>query len=59
VEKTIKDSLLLFGLLLLCTFTLSGCEFIGDVFQAGVWVGALLVILVIGAVVWMISKGRT
>ncbi|HWP57518.1 MAG TPA: hypothetical protein VNL14_06515 [Candidatus Acidoferrales bacterium] len=36
---------------------LTGCELIGDVFQAGVGVGALLVIVVIGAVIWMISKG--
>jgi len=33
--------------LLLSSATLAGCEFIGDVFKAGVWVGVVLVIAVI------------
>jgi len=37
----------------------SGCEFIGDVFQAGVWVGVLLVAGVIALVVWMIARPKT
>jgi hypothetical protein len=37
---------------------MTGCELIGDIFQAGVWVGALLVIAVIGIVVWLVSKSR-
>jgi hypothetical protein len=31
---------------------------IGDIFQAGVWVGALLVVGVIGLIVWMVSRSR-
>jgi uncharacterized membrane protein YkvI len=46
----------LFLLLLLSTVAVTGCELIGDIFQAGVWVGALLVIAVIGIVVWLVSK---
>jgi uncharacterized membrane protein YkvI len=48
----------LFLLLLLSTVAVTGCELIGDIFQAGVWVGALLVIAVIGIVVWLVSKSR-
>jgi uncharacterized membrane protein YkvI len=48
----------LFLLLLLSTVAMTGCELIGDIFQAGVWVGALLVIAVIGIVVWLVSKSR-
>lgn len=48
----------LFVLLLLSTMAMTGCELIGDIFQAGVWVGALLVIAVIGIVVWLVSKSR-
>ena len=48
----------LFALLLLSTLTLAGCDLIVDIFQAGVWVGIILVILVIGVIVWMISKSR-
>jgi hypothetical protein len=50
-----KDSLYLFVLLFFTT-TLTGCEAIGDIFKAGVWVGVLLVILIIGIVVWFLKK---
>jgi hypothetical protein len=48
----------MFVLLLLSTVTLTGCDLIVDIFQAGVWVGVILVILVIGLIVWMVSKSR-
>jgi hypothetical protein len=38
---------------------LSGCEIAGDIFQAGVWVGVLLVIGIIVLIVWMISRAKT
>jgi len=37
----------------------SGCEFIGDVFQAGVGVGVVLVLGVIALIVWMIARPKT
>jgi hypothetical protein len=48
-----------FALLLLSTITLAGCEIIGNIFQAGVWVGVILVVLVLGLVFWLFSRGRT
>jgi hypothetical protein len=42
---------LLFGLLLL-----GGCQIAGDIFKAGVWVGVVIVLLIIGGVIWAISK---
>ena len=36
--------------------TLAGCQFIGDVFKAGVWVGVLLVVAVIGGVIWLFTR---
>ena len=44
-----------FVLLLLLT-TLSGCEIVGGIFEAGVWVGVLLVILGIALLFWLIRK---
>jgi len=35
---------------------LSGCEIVGDIFKAGVWVGVLLVLGVIGIIIWVIAK---
>lgn len=36
----------------------TGCELIGDIFQAGMWVGIILVVLVIGLVMWLVRKAR-
>ncbi|MEO8512463.1 MAG: hypothetical protein ABI543_02775 [Ignavibacteria bacterium] len=41
------------------TIIFPGCEFIGDVFKAGVWVGVIIIIAilaVIGLVIKMFSK---
>ena len=43
-------------LLIFCAVALTSCELIGDIFKAGVWVGALLVIGIIGLIVWAVSK---
>jgi hypothetical protein len=45
-------------LLLLSTMALAGCEVIGDIFQAGVWVGVVLVLLVIGIIVWLVTRSK-
>jgi hypothetical protein len=46
----------LFVLLLLSAVALIGCEMVGNIFQAGVWTGVLLVIVIIGIVVWLLMK---
>lgn len=35
---------------------LSGCEVIGGIFEAGVWTGVLLVVLVVALLIWLIKK---
>ena len=45
-------------LLILSTLTLSGCEAIGDIFKAGVWVGALAVILIVAGIGFLAAKMR-
>jgi len=34
---------------------LPGCEFIGDVFKAGIWVGIIIIIAVIAVVAFIIK----
>jgi hypothetical protein len=47
------------GLSLITLFLLfSGCEVIGGIFKAGVWVGILIVLGVIGLIVWLVTRGR-
>lgn len=35
---------------------LSSCEVVGSIFEAGVWVGVIIVVLIIVAVIWLIRK---
>jgi hypothetical protein len=53
-----KNLPLVSTLLLLSTVTLAGCEVIADIFKAGVWTGVILVLLVVGVIVWAVSKSR-
>jgi hypothetical protein len=36
---------------------LSSCEVIGGIFKAGVWVGVLIVVGIIGLIVYLVSRG--
>ncbi|MGN7720260.1 phosphatidate cytidylyltransferase [Chitinophaga sp. YIM B06452] len=47
--------LFLLGIL---TVTLSSCELVEGIFKAGVWTGLLLVAVVLGLIIWLISRGR-
>lgn len=38
---------------------LSACEILGDIFQAGVWVGVILVVGVIALIVWLVSRVKS
>jgi hypothetical protein len=38
-------------------FLLNGCAVIGGIFKAGVWVGVLLVVVVIGIIIWLVTRG--
>jgi hypothetical protein len=35
---------------------LSGCELVGDIFKAGVWVGVLIVVGIIALIIFLVSK---
>jgi hypothetical protein len=45
-------------LLLMATVTMSGCELAGDILEAGAWMGAIAVILVIAIVGFVVAKIR-
>ena len=46
----------LIALVVLAAFTLTGCQAIEGIFKAGVWVGVIGVVLVIGIVAWVVTK---
>lgn len=35
---------------------LNGCDIVQGIFELGVWVGAIMVILIIVVVIWLIKK---
>lgn len=45
-------------LVVLMALSLAGCELIGDIFQAGMAVGAIAVILVLVLIGWLVAKAR-
>lgn len=53
--RTFKQFGFLVIILLLSVFTTS-CEFIGNIFEAGVWSGVLLVVGGIALVIFLIAK---
>ncbi len=42
--------------LLAILLSLSSCELIGDIFRAGVWTGIIIVVLVVGLLIFLVSK---
>ena len=43
-------------IIFLLTLTLTSCEVAGDIFKGGVWTGVILVVVVIGVVIYGISR---
>jgi hypothetical protein len=46
-------------LALLITFCFTGCAVVGGIFKAGVWVGVLGVLIVIGLIIFFITRGSS
>lgn len=44
--------------ILLLSGLLSGCQAIGSIFKAGVWSGVLLVVIVVGVIIFIFSRGK-
>lgn len=45
-------------LLVLLSLASAGCEVIGDIFQAGFWVGTIVVIIILAGVAMLASRLR-
>ncbi len=46
------------ALVLLLALATAGCELAGDIFEAGLWVGVIMVVLAVGLVLWLVGKVR-
>ena len=45
-------------LIVLTTTLLSSCQMIGDIFKAGVWVGVIVVVGIIGLILYFVGRSR-
>jgi len=45
-------------LALIAALLSSGCELVGDIFQAGVWVGVIMVAVVVGLILMLVTRAR-
>ena len=45
-------------LVLLLAMATAGCELAGDIFQAGIWVGVIMVALALFLIFWLVGKVR-
>jgi hypothetical protein len=50
------DNRIAYTLMAILAIGLSGCELVEGIFNAGVAVGILLVVIVVGLIVWILSK---
>lgn len=51
-----KNKSLIGAIALMLVVGLSSCEVVGGIFKAGVWVGVLIVVGIIGLIVYLISR---
>lgn len=53
-----KQNALIYGCLLMALSMLASCEVIGDIFEAGIWVGVIVVVVIILLIVWLVGRFR-
>lgn len=53
-----QNRIIKLGAFALLLSMLTGCELIGDIFQAGMAVGILIVVLVVILIIWVLRKIR-
>ena len=56
MKQNILRLLSSFLLLAMLTLSLPGCAVVGGIFKAGVWVGVLAVVFVVGIILYFVSK---
>jgi hypothetical protein len=54
-----RARLLSLSLLLILATQVAGCELAAGIFKAGMWVGIIMVVLVIGLIAWLVSRVKS
>lgn len=53
-----KKNLSLLTLLVILAVSSAGCEVVGGIFKAGMWVGVIMVALILIVIFWIMGKVR-
>lgn len=56
--KLMQKNLSLLVTLFALAVSVSSCEVVGGIFKAGVWTGFIVIVLVVGLILWLVSRGR-
>lgn len=46
------------ALLFIISISFAACELVGDIFQAGFWVGVVIVVLILAIIGWFFGRTR-
>lgn len=46
-------------LVVLLAMSVAGCEVVGGIFKAGLWVGIIMAVLILALVMWIVGKARS
>jgi hypothetical protein len=46
------------NLIIVFSLLLSSCQAIAGIFKAGVWVGVIVVVILVGLILWLIGKAK-
>jgi hypothetical protein len=57
-DELMKNYSLLWLSVLAMAMTFSSCQVVGGIFKAGMWVGILVVVVVVGLILWLVGRGR-
>jgi hypothetical protein len=49
---------LAFSTLAVFFLSLTSCELVGDIFQAGMWTGLIVIVLVVVVILWLVNRIR-
>lgn len=53
-----KNNSILLSCLFIIIISLNSCVVAGGIFKAGIWIGILMVVLVVGIILWIVGKAK-
>ena len=56
-KRNTMNRILSLSIIAILSITLSSCEIVGGIFKAGVWTGLIIVAVVLGLIIFLLSRG--